>query len=573
MMSRSSDRRIWRAAGVLGLALAGWSAGASAQSPPPAPAPEAAADPASYEDRLRNLEAMNQALLRQFQGVAKQNEELTRQVQELSKSMGGARPGAGGPAGGTGGPSNTRGTGLGRIANPADDRREEVRGGGPDGGVPARTGREDLPRPTTPNALQASNRPSRMPLDAFYDFDRFGYTFQSEDREFELRVNALLQVDSRNYTNHAQRPVISDIDVPRMRLFFSGRMTKPLEYQLSIQRNLNGLDVLNAYLNFHYDDRVQLRFGRYKAPFTYEWYRLSVQEFLAPERSLFALNFGANRQVGLMGWGFLFDEHLEYAAGIFDGGRNSFQDFNNAKDVMAFLDYRPFKSSRNLAIKNFSVGGSVDAGEEDNPLVPAVLRTSSNGSADAATGTSGNSNTSVPFLAFNNNVRERGERALWELHATYFYRGLSLLAAWDGGIDSYAQTTPGARPVPLGIDAYFVQAGYLITGESVERRGLVTPLRPFDIRRGKRGPGAIELTARISELDVSRKVFTAGLADPNQWANQAQLVDVGVNWYLRRYVKLMFDWEHAVFGQPVYAAPGVLQKTNDLFWVRLQLYF
>lgn len=143
----------------------------------------------------------------------------------------------------------------------------------------------------------------------------------------------------------------------------------------------------------------------------------------------------------------------------------------------------------------------------------------------------------------------------------------------DGGFASYARTTPGARPVPLGIDAFFVQAGYLITGESIERRGLVTPLRPFDLRRGKRGPGAIELTARISELDLSRKVFTAGLADPNQWTNSAQLVDVGVNWYLRRYVKLMFDWEHAVFGQPVDAAPGVQQKTNDLFWVRLQLYF
>ncbi len=52
------------------------------------------------------------------------------------------------------------------------------------------------------------------------------------------------------------------------------------------------------------------------------------------------------------------------------------------------------------------------------------------------------------------------------------------------------------------------------------------------------------------------------------------MVDVGMNWYLNRFVKLYFDWEHVMFDQPVYYRPGpALQKTSDLFWLRLQLYF
>ena len=211
--------------------------------------------------------------------------------------------------------------------------------------------------------------------------------------------------------------------------------------------------------------------------------------------------------------------------GIFDGPRNSYQDYNSSKDVMAFVDYRPFLLE-DSALKFLSVGGSVDSGLENNPLFPAVLRTSANGNSDGATLNSGSGNTSVPFLAFNTNVRERGVRALWELHASYFYKRLSLLGAWDSGFDSYAQLGAANRPVRLPVNGFYVQGGFFLTGETVENLGLVQPLKSFDLRRGKFGLGAFQLTGRYSELEVGREVFTAGLADPNLWSNRAELVDL-----------------------------------------------
>src|SRR5439155_9951284 len=132
----------------------------------------------------------------------------------------------------------------------------------------------------------------------------------------------------------------------------------------------------------------------------------------------------------------------------------------------------------------------------------------------------------VPFLAFNPGVIERGDRALWELHTAYYHGGLSLLGAWQSGSESYARGAAGP-PVRIPINGWFVQAGYILTGETIRDRTLIDPLRPFNLGQSCRGPGAWEVTARYSDLRLSSRIFTAGLADSNVWSNDSQMVDVG----------------------------------------------
>ncbi len=222
-------------------------------------------------------------------------------------------------------------------------------------------------------------------------------------------------------------------------------------------------------------------------------------------------------------------------------------------------------------LRDLSIGGSAAWGNENNPLTPAVLRDSTNASSSGLTSSSGVNSANVPFLAFNNNVAEKGPRALWELHTAYFYKGLSFLGSWDSGYESWA--VGSNRPVHVPVGGYSVQAAYLITGETRTAVGLIDPLRRFDLRRGRFGLGAWEPTARFSDVSLGRQVFTGGLADPNLWSNQAYLIDVGVNWYLNRFVKVYFDWEYAIFGQEVYYGPGHFSRTNSLFWMRLQALF
>ena len=73
-------------------------------------------------------------------------------------------------------------------------------------------------------------------------------------------------------------------------------------------------------------------------------------------------------------------------------------------------------------------------------------------------------------------------------------------------------------------------------------------------------------------LTVATEQFIARMAFRTD-SNHAKLVDVGVNWYLNQFVKLVFDWEHAIFGSPVFSSTGQFQPSSDLFWFRTQLFF
>src|SRR3954454_16548926 len=183
-------------------------------------------------------------------------------------------------------------------------------------------------------------------------------------------------------------------------------------------------------INFNYDPRFQVQIGRFKNPFTYEFYRIHIWDLMAPERSLFANNYEANRRFGLMGHGVLFDERLEYALGTFNTQRNALRPFNNRQDFQAFLNFKPFYNrEKGFLLRNLQFGGSVDVGNENQPPVPAVLRTNRSPGGDAFDGTGASNAASVAFLAFGPNVLEQGIRALWELHLAYYYGGLSLVTA------------------------------------------------------------------------------------------------------------------------------------------------
>jgi phosphate-selective porin OprO/OprP len=43
---------------------------------------------------------------------------------------------------------------------------------------------------------------------------------------------------------------------------------------------------------------------------------------------------------------------------------------------------------------------------------------------------------------------------------------------------------------------------------------------------------------------------------------------------LNQFVKVYFDWQYAEFGEPVnHGGPNSFQRTSNLYWIRLQLYF
>src|SRR5207253_1375788 len=159
--------------------------------------------------------------------------------------------------------------------------------------------------------------------------------------------------------------------------------------------------LLDAYVNFNYDPRFQVQIGRYKNPFSYEFYRMHIWDLMAPERSLFANNYEANRRFGLMAHGVLFGHFLEYSLGTFDTQRNSLRPFNSRQDFEASLNFKPFYDrEEGFLLRNLQFGGSVDVGTHNQSLVPAVLRTNFSPGPATITSTAASNAAELPFLAF-----------------------------------------------------------------------------------------------------------------------------------------------------------------------------
>jgi phosphate-selective porin OprO/OprP len=382
----------------------------------------------------------------------------------------------------------------------------------------------------------------------------------------------MTQVEYRAFPLSQEGLLHSQFFIPRQRWYFTGRATRNIEFYTSINRGYGSLDVLDAFLSYRIDERLQFRVGRMKTPYLYEYYSIAEGDLVAPERSIYAGNLAGNRQDGAMALGELFKGRLGYAVGIFNGPRNSFQDFNGAKDAIGYVNSRPFLTSETFKALNYlNIGGSFEVGYQNNPTQPPILTTAND--ETAATSNPTVESLSPTFLAFNNNVVEQGQRNQWAGHVVWFYKSLMVFAEYGGGVAGYALSNSKTNTY-IPYYGYNVSTSYFLTGEEITRRvNVVKPKRDFSIAKGKWAPGAVEVYGRFSALEFSKEVFTAGFADPNLWSNHAWTTDVGINWYLNFYTRVFLDWQRSEFGNPVVITPNRLGPTRDLYWIRFQVFF
>jgi phosphate-selective porin OprO and OprP len=497
--------------------------------PPTVVAPGSTAREAQLEERVRQLEAMVKA--------------LSTQMSQLSS------PGMGGPAA-------ALGTAGADIGTPAQVEAPSATGGP---GAPG----QSLP----PNPAPSSRFNSPATLDNIKANVKFGPGFEirTNDDEYIFQFHDLTQFDYRGHQQGGQAPVKNTFAFPRQWYMFSGRLSMPFGYFVAIAAGFDVISILDAFGDVDYDPRVRVRIGRFKTPFTYEFFVEPIQGLTTPERSLFFNNFALNRDNGFMVFGRLFDERIDYAAALTNGTRNGLIDFDNSKDVVAFLNFRPFGDEQNTLLENFNIGGSTYAGDQHHTPAPGTFRT--------VVPTAGSTIIGVPFLSLNTNVVNSGFSAFWDLHVSWLYRQLAVISEWGSGFETYAHASTTNLRTQLPVQSFYVQASYFLTGETISSLGIVKPDHPFDLRAGKRGTGALEPFFRYDYMDINKVVFTNGLADPNLWANRLFMTDVGLNWHLTQYIKMYFDWNHAEFNQPVVFAPGRRQSASDTFWVRFQMYF
>ena len=420
-----------------------------------------------------------------------------------------------------------------------------------------------------------------------------GLTVKTDDDYFSLTFHNLTQVDGR-FFSPAGDPLHDNFIVPRQRWYVIGNISPMVRYYTVINRGYGTLDVLDAWVDMSVGsidrDELQIRVGRMKTPYTYEYIKISETDLIAPERSVFVGNLAPNREIGIMAHGQLLDKRFEYALGLFNGPRRSFEDFNSGKDLFTFINTKPFLDGDFDFLKQLNIGGSWNWGNEHNPAQPFALRTANDQSTSSAAG-----NVSPTFFRFGDKVFEDGTRMQWSGDLAYYYKSFGMLAGYQGGFQDYALTVgvlPTVQQLRLGqqefvgviggnktrvpMTGYSVAAFYFLTGEEVTRRvNLLEPRKPYAGSTWREGNiGGIELFTRYAFMDLGGNVFTGGLADSAISSNSAAVFDNGVNWYLNHYVKLTFDWQYSAYGNPVLLTPaGRNTSFNNLFWLRTQVFF
>ena len=416
-----------------------------------------------------------------------------------------------------------------------------------------------------PATYERLEHPRRM----FAEFDE-GFSVRTEDDEFELRIRVMQQTDAKLFLPKQQQPARPGLYIPRFRAYFEGRITESYEYELSLARSIEGaFDVLDASLNFKPSEQFQLKFGRFLVPFSYDWYDHLEQFFITPERALFPLNFGLSREAGLMAWGKLNEEKVAYALGAFSGQLTGLADTNTTRDVVGYLNSKPFLDDSTSPFQHLNLGGSFSYGQQAFPSETLPLRTSIQSSENDE---AANAASSV-FLEFRDDVELLGPRSTAALHLSWYHEQFSFESEIQYG--NFHYITHDERTPNVEVLGYHFAMSYFLTGEKVTGRSIVIPNSPFNPGGGVVGTGAIEPYLRFSHLELDDSVFTEGLANPANWTRQLSMVDLGWNWYPNRYVKFYFDWQVAFFNSPVLIEldPDRRIKKNHTLWARAQLFF
>ena len=369
---------------------------------------------------------------------------------------------------------------------------------------------------------------------------------------FEVKFRGLLQGDGRFFFGDAHPD--NTFLLRRVEPGIEGSWGSLLGFRLNAQLAGDSATVNDAYFDLKFDPRATVRIGRYKGPVGLE--RLQSSGSTAQIETGFPSELVPNRDVGVQLQGEFARSTVSYVLGVYNGapdGRDGFttnpdDDFELAGRV--FLE--PWKNSDGpLSGLGFGLGAS--RGEKHgngNNFLPRYR-------------TPGQ----VTFFNYLGGVDADGEHVRWSPQAYYYRNAFGLVGEYVASRQDVLLPATGQRE-SLANRAWQLGAGWVLTGEDADYKGVAAPDHPFTA--DGTGWGAFELVARYGELKIDDDAFPL-FADPFASASRARSWGVGLNWYLTRNFKLMSNYTRTAFEGG--AADGMDRDDEEAFFTRAQFSF
>jgi phosphate-selective porin OprO/OprP len=402
-----------------------------------------------------------------------------------------------------------------------------------------------------------------------------GFFLASRDQSYKLKFTGYMQADARA---PGQTPTASTFLVRRARPTIEGTLGKYYNFKVQPDFGMGVTRLRDAYIDLAYfGDLSTTRLGKFKGPQGLEQLT-SSSNILFVERSL-VTNIAPDRDVGVMMYGKPFGSIMDYSLAILNGddrtnwqgqGTDTDRDNNKSKDFAGRLQVAPFSQTDNFWLKGLQGAGFFMIGDEkDVPAAGASIVSFSTGPGTTFFRTN-------PGVTMQRGIRTRaGWDAAWFLGPVLVAGEMDIFAPTYERLVYAAGAFRGRSSDTVPTTAWLIQASWLLTGEDATLSG-VKPKKDFDPRHNTWG--AFELASRFSRLFTSESIYTGGYAlRPGNSAGASE-VTLGLNWYLNKNVKLMFDWVHTTFDQDVtvaqpsgygFASLGV--RNEDAFMFRTQV--
>jgi phosphate-selective porin OprO/OprP len=358
-----------------------------------------------------------------------------------------------------------------------------------------------------------------------------GFSLESADGSYELKLRALVQGDARFFVDDSVPRFNDTFILRRLRPTFEGSLGKLIGFRLTPEFAGASATIVDAYLDLKFHPAAVVRVGKQKGPVGLE--RLQSGGSLTFIERAFPTELAPNRDIGVTLQGELASSTVTYAVGVYNGvadGRDArATDVDDRKEVAARLFFEPFRNDPGfLRGLGFGMAGSTGRKQGTTVGTEGVLPQYR----------SPGQNT---FFQYVTGVAANGTHQRLTAHGYLYRHSLGLLGEY---IESQQELQLGTVESEFTHTAWQLTGSYVLTGEDASYRGVVKPNRPFEI--GGAGWGALELALRVSELDVDDEAFPV-FASPLTHASKATAYGIGVNWYLTANAKIVATYTHTEF--------------------------
>lgn len=394
----------------------------------------------------------------------------------------------------------------------------------------------------------SAQSPQRSPLE-----------WKSPDGALTITPGIYFQADGRDYFRNPDAP--SQFFIRRLRPSVDVQIWQAITGRVLLDFAGNQARIFDAYADVAPFPELGLRVGKMKVPLGLERLQSDATGLLLAERGL-PSGINPDRDFGVELYGAPLGGRAQYSLAVMnavpDGTLVDYPILTGHLELMARLLLQPFKGESLPALAGLSFGAGASTGVHNGTpqvtLLPVYRTVGQIAFFKFAGAPSETSPTPSPGAAFADGRVERlTPQGYW-----HWGPAAALVEyAW-----SSQEVTHGSTHGTVIAHAWQVAAGYVLTGADVHPTGVVVE-HPFDLKHGTWGE--VQLSARVTQMQISRSAFTLGLAEASS-ASGALSESIAVHWFINRWLLLLVEYDRTDF-DPGYDS----RRPENLLLGRVQL--